>query len=60
MAVERKINERSDATNSSVSRKPWRAPRLTEYGPVAKLTQSGLGSIGDGGMGAMMSQMVCL
>jgi hypothetical protein len=60
MAVERNTKDRSDTANSGVNRKPWRTPRLTEYGPVAKLTQSGLGSIGDGGMGAMMSQMVCL
>jgi hypothetical protein len=60
MAIERNIKDRTDAGHPGVTRKPWRAPRLTEYGPVAKLTQSGLGSIGDGGMGAMMTQMVCL
>ena len=60
MAVERNINERSDAANSGVNRKSWRAPRLTEYGPVAKLTQGGNGSLNDGGMGAMMNMQVCL
>lgn len=34
-------------------RRPYRPPRLTEYGPVVKLTQMGTGSLADG-MGAFM------
>jgi hypothetical protein len=37
------------------AKKPYRAPQLTEYGSVAKLTQSSAGSGADGGMKA--SQM---
>ena len=40
-------------------RKPYSPPTLVEYGNIAKLTQSGQGSAGDGGLiGGMM--MMCL
>jgi hypothetical protein len=41
------------------AKKPYRAPRLTEYGSVAKLTQSTAGSGADGGMKASQ-MMTCL
>ena len=42
-----------------VTKKPYRSPQLTEYGNVAKLTQSTAGSGADGGRKA--SQMkTCL
>jgi hypothetical protein len=40
-------------------KKPYRAPQLTEYGSVAKLTQSNAGSGADGGMKASQ-MMTCL
>jgi hypothetical protein len=41
-------------------RRPYRAPVLTEYGPVAKLTQMNFnGSLGDGG-GGFFRRMTCL
>ena len=44
---------------ASRAKKPYRTPRLTEYGSVAKLTQATAGSGADGGMKA--SQMMpCL
>jgi hypothetical protein len=39
-------------------RRPYAAPELVEYGTVAKLTQSGTGSIND--FLGMMRMMVCL
>jgi len=39
-------------------KKTYVLPSLIEYGSVAKLTQTGSGSGGDGGTGAM--RMVCL
>lgn len=60
MTRERDSRDEKSSTEPRPRRRPWRAPKLTEYGPVAKLTQTGLGSISDGGMGSMMSQRTCL
>lgn len=40
------------------ARKAYLAPRLVEYGSIAKLTQNGNGSGADGGSAGM--RMVCL
>jgi hypothetical protein len=40
-------------------KKPYESPRLTEYGGIARLTQSGAGSGTDGGADPTM-MMVCL
>ena len=39
-------------------RQAYVAPKLVEYGSVAKLTQAGTGSFTDGG--GMMMMMACL
>jgi hypothetical protein len=42
------------------TRRPYLQPALVEYGPVAKLTQMGAGSVTDG-MGGLQSYMaMCL
>jgi hypothetical protein len=41
--------EPTEAPPSKSVRKPYRPPRLIEYGPVEKLTHSGTGTSGDGG-----------
>jgi len=48
-------DQRSDEGGCRVSKKSYRTPQLTEYGNVAKLTQSTAGSGADGGRKA--SQM---
>lgn len=48
-------DQRSDEGDPRVSKKFYRTPQLTEYGNVAKLTQSTAGSGADGGRKA--SQM---
>ena len=51
--------EAGDDGHEPAAKKPYRAPRLTEYGSVAKLTQANAGSGTDSGMKA--SQMkTCL
>ncbi|MFI5179021.1 MAG: lasso RiPP family leader peptide-containing protein [Vicinamibacterales bacterium] len=48
--MEQKREKPSDATERAPERgakKPYATPVLTEYGNVAKLTQSGAGSIAD-------------
>lgn len=40
-------------------RRPYHAPRLTEYGDITRLTQNGQGSGVDAGPGANM-MMMCL
>jgi len=49
--VERKRQERetNDDDADRLPKKTYAAPVITEYGSVAKLTQSGYGSISDGG-----------
>lgn len=55
----REIDRSSGTTSSKKPRLPYESPHLVEYGSVAKLTQSGAGSGGDGGPEANM-MMVCL
>jgi hypothetical protein len=43
----------------TISKKPYGKPQLIEYGSIAKLTQNGNGSLGDGGTMAGMF-MMCL
>ena len=54
------MTERDDPLHrQEPNRKPYSPPTLVEYGNIAKLTQSGAGSAGDGGtLGSMM--MMCL
>ena len=58
---------RNDVSDRSVSgertqpeKKPYRPPRLTEYGSVAKLTQGGNGTLPDDGSGIANMMMSCL
>ena len=45
---------------SAPKRRPYKAPALTEYGPVAKITEAMLiGSKSDGGPGLLMMRQ-CL
>jgi hypothetical protein len=44
----RKKPDSDDRQTTRNSKKPYATPVLTEYGNVAKLTQSGAGSITDG------------
>jgi hypothetical protein len=44
---------------SSPPRKPYRTPRLTEYGSIAKLTRSGGTTMAESG-NPMMMMSVCL
>lgn len=44
----------------SLARRPYRAPELTEYGSVAKLTQGALTFFPDGPMGGFRFMMFCL
>lgn len=60
MTNQRDSPDQRQPTERRPARRPWKAPRLTEYGPVSKLTQSGQGSITDGGTMAGMNMMVCL
>ena len=46
--MERKHTPGSDSPTHATERRPWKAPRLTEYGPVSKLTQAGPGSAIEG------------
>jgi hypothetical protein len=41
-------------------KKKYRPPKLTEYGSVAKLTQSGTGTLPDDGSGIANMMMSCL
>jgi hypothetical protein len=42
---------------SEASKKAYTTPQLIEYGPVEKLTASGSGTVGDGGL---MMMLPCL
>jgi hypothetical protein len=55
MTTKRGSERKPDAPEPRPQRRPWRKPQFTEYGPVAKLTRTGLGSVADGGSGSMMS-----
>jgi hypothetical protein len=48
----------SRADDAAESRRPYAAPELIEYGTVAKLTQTGSGSVFD--FTGMRMMMVCL
>jgi hypothetical protein len=50
---------RAEGRPASRAKKPYGRPRLTEYGSVAKLTQSSAGSGADGGSKASQ-MMTCL
>jgi hypothetical protein len=45
----RQENDANDGTEARLPKKPYATPIITEYVSVAKLTQSGFGSISDGG-----------
>jgi hypothetical protein len=49
-----------DGRPASRAKKPYRAPRLTEYGSVAKLTQGGNGTLPDDGSGIANMMKTCL
>lgn len=42
-------SDRPDRRHPQPTRRPYTAPSLTEYGPIAKLTQMMRGSGADGG-----------
>ena len=48
MEQKRKEPESDDRRPARGPKKPYTTPIITEYGNVAKLTQSGFGSITDG------------
>jgi hypothetical protein len=45
---ERRAPDADDGRTPRLAKKPYATPVVTEYGSVAKLTQSGAGSITDG------------
>ncbi len=49
MEQKRQKREADDRDAARHPKKPYATPVVTEYGNVAKLTQSGYGSISDGG-----------
>jgi hypothetical protein len=51
------MSEQPRSLDPKPVRKPYSTPRLIEYGPVEKLTHSGSGTIGDGGL---MMMVPCL
>ena len=48
MEQKRQQPDADDRRTIRLEKKPYAAPVITEYGSVAKLTQSGAGSISDG------------
>lgn len=48
MEKERRAPDADDRRAPRLSKRPYATPVLTEYGSIAKLTQSGAGSIADG------------
>ena len=40
---------------TELEREPYQKPTLTEYGTLAKLTQGGGGTVGEGGAGTMVA-----
>jgi hypothetical protein len=60
MSTKQDSRDAVSARQPRSTRRPWRAPRLTEYGPVAKLTQTGAGSLADGGHGKGTDMRTCL
>jgi hypothetical protein len=51
----RQTPEADDRKAPRHAKKPYAAPVVTEYGSVAKLTQSGAGSMVDGGSSQLKS-----
>ena len=51
---------RMSGERSQPDKKTYRPPRLTEYGSVAKLTQSGNGTLPDDGSGIANMMKSCL
>lgn len=51
-------DETEEASPGTADRKPYEAPRLVEYGSIAKLTQGSRTILNDGGAG--MRFMICL
>jgi hypothetical protein len=49
-----------DARGRSPRRRPYKAPELTEYGSVVKLTQGTRTVFSDGAMGGFLVMMFCL
>ena len=49
MDQKRQEPDADDRRTTRLAKKPYATPVVTEYGSVAKLTQSGAGSIADGG-----------
>ena len=55
MEQKRQTPEADDRKAPRHAKKPYAAPVVTEYGSVAKLTQSGTGSMVDGGSSQLKS-----
>jgi len=55
--VERKRQDEdsNDRTAARLQKKTYATPVITEYGSIAKLTQSGAGSIADGSFSQLKS-----
>jgi len=52
---ERRAPDADDRHAPRLAKRPYATPVLTEYGSVAKLTQSGAGSIADGSFSQLKS-----
>lgn len=55
-ATPRPVRKPLDRTEDSArpDRKPYSAPRLTDYGSIGKLTRGGSGTVGEAGVGMML------
>ena len=54
MTEDLKTLNSSTGNQAEPERKPYQKPVLTEYGTLAKLTQGGGGTVGEGGAGTMI------
>lgn len=54
MDQKRQQPDADDRRTTRLTKKPYATPVVTEYGSIAKLTQSGAGSISDFGGGSQL------
>jgi hypothetical protein len=52
---DRRENEQDERPTGQQTRRVWKRPTLTAYGPIGKLTQGGTGSKADGSSGKRAS-----
>ncbi|MBP6715878.1 MAG: hypothetical protein KA205_03385 [Acidobacteria bacterium] len=55
MTQDRRENEQDERPTGQQTRRVWKRPTLTAYGPIGKLTQGGTGSKADGSSGKRAS-----